>query len=312
MNIKRFSISILLMAATISSAFSYHFESGGLYYEFGWADDECWLTRNPEDTYSGKITIPSTVQHDGHTYNVKAIVGGAFYCCEHLTSVTIPSSVTSINEQSFYGCSALKCIMLPAELEYLGPQSFEGCTALEEITLPGSIGERLGSYQFHGCKSLKRVSIGEGITQLLNNTFDGCTSLESVSLPSSLKAIDNYVFCDNVNLRSLNLPENLVGLGMIAGCTSLTELKLPAGLQSFGGVSGSAIVNMELPAGITELRHMAFQGCKKLKKVTSKSPITYIGASAFSDCEELEELPSLTEVTSVGDMLSTTAKNSKV
>lgn len=300
MNIERFATSLTLLLCTITSALAYHFESGGLYYEIGWGENECWLTRNPEDPYSGKIDIPSTVQHDGMTYYVKAIVGAAFYNCEHLTAVTIPNTVTSINEQSFYSCSALKNVKLPDNIEYLGGQSFERCTSLEEITLPGSLGERMGSYMFHDCTSLKRAIVGEGITQLPSNTFDGCTALESVSLPSTLRAIDDNVFCDNTNLKSIQLPDGLVGLGMIWGCTSLSELKLPTGLKTFGGVSGSAVAEINLPAGITEIRSMAFMGCKKLKKVTAKSPVIYIGPSAFSDCELLETLPPLLEVTSVG------------
>lgn len=36
------------------------------------------------------------------------IAGGAFYCCYGLTSVTLPNSVTSIEDQTFTECENLK------------------------------------------------------------------------------------------------------------------------------------------------------------------------------------------------------------
>ena len=46
-------------------------------------------------SYSGKYSIP-----DG----IETIVSGAFSNCSGLTSITIPNSVTSIDNEAFYGC----------------------------------------------------------------------------------------------------------------------------------------------------------------------------------------------------------------
>ena len=46
--------------------------------------------------YTGYVAIPESVTYNGITYSVTSIVDSAFGDCTRLTSVTIPSSVTSI------------------------------------------------------------------------------------------------------------------------------------------------------------------------------------------------------------------------
>ena len=67
------------------------------------------------DEYSGSITIPATVTHNGVEY-----------------------SVTSIGEEAFYGCSSLTAINIPegSQLASIGDEAFEDCSSLTAITLP--------------------------------------------------------------------------------------------------------------------------------------------------------------------------------
>ena len=70
-------------------------------------------TTNVASSISGALTIPSTI--DG--YNVKEIGNYAFEDCTGLTSVTIPTGVTSIGIHAFDGCSGLTTITLPSGLK---------------------------------------------------------------------------------------------------------------------------------------------------------------------------------------------------
>ena len=70
------------------------------------------------ETYSGHYSIPE---------NISQIIGGAFYNCSGLTSVTIPNSVTSIGNSAFSGCSGLTSVTIPNSVTSIGHYAFSAC-----------------------------------------------------------------------------------------------------------------------------------------------------------------------------------------
>ena len=65
----------------------------------------------------------------------------AFGFSRNLTEVTIPSTVTRIQDEAFYYCSALTTLTIPASVTSLGNNAFAGCDALQEITYGGTKAE---------------------------------------------------------------------------------------------------------------------------------------------------------------------------
>ena len=57
----------------------------------------------------------------------------SFYKGVNLTSLTIPSSVTSIDRSAFEGCSGLTSLTLPSSVTAIGGSAFEGCSGLTSI-----------------------------------------------------------------------------------------------------------------------------------------------------------------------------------
>ena len=88
---------------------------------------------------------------------VKAIVGGAFWRCDNLKEITIPSSVTSIGNFAFSDCESLKSITIPNSVTSIEDGAFYCCTSLEQITIPESI-ESIGYYAFENCESLSEIT----------------------------------------------------------------------------------------------------------------------------------------------------------
>ena len=54
-----------------------------------------------DNEYTGSVVIPESVTYEGKIYPVTSIGSHAFYKCHSLTTVTIPSSVTSIGDAAF-------------------------------------------------------------------------------------------------------------------------------------------------------------------------------------------------------------------
>ena len=64
---------------------------------------------------------------------------GCFYGCSGLTSITIPSSVTSLGYGCFEDCSGLTSITIPSSVTYLGGSCFFKCSGLETVYFKGKV-----------------------------------------------------------------------------------------------------------------------------------------------------------------------------
>ena len=58
-----------------------------------------------------KVIIPDMVSYQGHVYTVRSIGEFAFWYCESLMEVIIPSSVTNISQYAFGGCKSLNHVV---------------------------------------------------------------------------------------------------------------------------------------------------------------------------------------------------------
>ncbi len=126
--IYRLGIMMLLMlAAALPAARAYNFVSDGIYYDItGGSPNTVAVTyaTGSYNSYSGEVSIPSTVTYNGTHYTVTAIGNNAFRNCSNLTGVTIPGTVTSIGEYAFYSCGRLHSVTFPTNLTTIGANAF--------------------------------------------------------------------------------------------------------------------------------------------------------------------------------------------
>lgn len=117
------------------------FEEGGVFY---YIQDEYACVTYKDDSfgsYSGEVLIPSKVEHEGNTYEVKKIGNSAFKNCSELTIVSLPATLESIGTNAFEKCIALQSIDIPKSVEIIGSQAFYQCSSLTSITIPSSVKE---------------------------------------------------------------------------------------------------------------------------------------------------------------------------
>ena len=97
-----------------------------------------------------------------------------FYGCSGLTSLTLPSSVTSIGRGAFYGCWKLTSLTIPSGVTSIGYSAFRGCSGLTNLTIPSSVTE-IGWGAFRGCSGLTSIYVyPENLPELGIDIFTGC------------------------------------------------------------------------------------------------------------------------------------------
>ena len=126
---KRFILLLALLLAA-STAMAYDFEVGGIYYSKG-RPNEVDVTYKDDtyNSYSGSVTIPSTVTYQGTTYTVVGIDWCTFYRCTGLTGVTLPNTIQRIGSSAFSRCTALTGITIPNSVTEINYCAFSNCTA---------------------------------------------------------------------------------------------------------------------------------------------------------------------------------------
>ena len=242
---------------------------------------DCGIKYYINDKEITSIEIPS---------NVTTLGDCVFQGCSGLTSLTLPAGITSIGDEAFRGCSGLTSLTLPAGITKIGENAFNDCSRLTSLTLPAGI-TSIGWYAFRGCSGLTSLTLPTGITSIGYCTFWGCSGLTSLNLPAGITSIDYYAFWGCSGLTSLNLPAGITEIGKYAfvGCSGLTSLNLPAGITSIGDAAFrgcSGLTSLNLPAGITEIGSYAFYGCSGLTSIyVYAEKVPKIGSNAFEECD---------------------------
>ena len=190
----------------------------------------------------------------------------AFYGCSGLTSLTLPSGVTSIGEGTFYGCSGLTSLTIPSGVTSIGDWAFSGCSGLTSLTIPSGV-TSIGEDTFAGCSGLTSLTIPSSVTSIGGRAFYGCSRLTSLTLPSGVTSIDWGAFYGCSGLTSLTIPSSVTLIDWCAfyGCSGLTILTLPSSVTSIGdwafaGCSGLTSIYV-YPENLPELGTDIFNRC---------------------------------------------------
>ena len=209
----------------------------------------------------------------------------------YIENVTIPSTVSVIEEGAFRNCRSLKSINIPKSVSFIGESAFASCINLESVELNYNdsmvttqdngiqlFSLKISDSAFAGCTKLKDINLTENITSIGSYAFSGCTSLKELVLPQSLKTIGGS-FIANTSIEEITIPKNVTeayvngAYGALNNCSSLKNLvfedgitKIPYRIAYFNN-SNSYIENVTIPSTVSVIEVGAFCNCNNLATV---------------------------------------------
>ena len=177
------------------------------------------LAYNTNYMFNGCTLLETVENFDGFAAGLTSVGQYAFQNCYTLKSfgvdavgtITIPEGVTSINTSAFYNCQNLVAIKMPTTLNTINATAFRDCVALEFVEFGNNQNAlKMPSWGvFYGCISLKAISLPVNTVSIPDRGFSNCKALTAVYLGEKLEAIlgnkgdstgDGPAFASNTNM----------------------------------------------------------------------------------------------------------------
>ena len=258
--------------------------------------------------------------------NMTEIGKWAFNNCA-LTEITIPASVTIIQEEAFKDCSALKTLkfeagtsekelvlkeeaffgcgnmdlanggVLPSRIISIAARTFQGC-GITKLTLPTN--EKLTGItrklDFNGVQTDNMGALGYG-------AFFGCSKLTDLTIPANVTVINEVVFQD-CNLQNVIFDDATkiteIQKNAFTNNQNLTGLFAGKHFDNLKTIGEGAFLNCfkltdadfnTLTKNVTRIERETFRNCHDgLQTIDIHSGITFIGDGAFADNYAVKEV----------------------
>lgn len=201
----------------------------------------------------------------------------AFYGCQYLEFLRIPSTVRYIGDRAFYSnykvsvkgvieANAIRAdnvIYNPDNVDYIGDE-------FAVLSIPKSLRDNNGLYCSNGilydslnADSMTELVLRDDTKYIASRAFYGHKFLKQVTLPSDVKVVGKYAFADSgITKFKFKGIVSKIPDGMFADCQELTDV--------------------ECSSTIIEIGEEAFKNCPKLKSSLLKKGLIKIGANAYN------------------------------
>lgn len=183
-----------------------------------------------------------------------------------ITKIVVEEGVTYIGSRTFQALNSCTTISLPASLTSLDDMAFGGIYGLESITV------NAGNMSFKVEDGILFSYDGKTLVK-----YPAAKSGTTYSVPSGVEKLGTHAFSGVKNLTSLTLPDGLQTIGSYAlkgwGEGTISEVIIPDSVTELGAyaLAGSAsLTSVTVGTGLTVISQDAFSDCKNLSSVTLK------------------------------------------
>lgn len=204
----------------------------------------------------GSVTLPPGIKE----------IGQFSYARSSLTEITVPEGVDTISYGAFYHCDSLGSVSLPSTLVSIEPKAF-AYTAWVQQFLAGSgmdaNGDLADDFLISGGSLVAyrgdtaQVVIPEGVTLIAGEAFKGHTEIENVVFPNGLRVVGEGAFegCSGLKTLAMN-NEALTDIKdrAFAGC-AIERVTLPASLERLGTGAFENSVMINYQGSLPETTH---------------------------------------------------------
>ena len=205
--------TILFATMLAGQVWAQDFESDGLFYTITSSTKPYSVIVSGGKASLTNVIIPDSVRYEEIMYAVTGIRDQAFYSnknistlkigncvqyiganafqyCEGLGSISIPNSVTTIQDFAFSNCYYTQ-ISIPTTVTYIGKWAFCYCYGVTTLTISGSVDRGA----FEGCRNLRTILISNSATRIGEDAFKKCNPNSVISfadVPPSLVSVNAF------------------------------------------------------------------------------------------------------------------------
>lgn len=240
---------------------------------------------------SGKFTIHNSA-YPGVLHTSSTTTSSAWYSSAYartITNVRLGANVYFGN-YGLYSCQSLSTITMPSTITSFGTYTFARCYNLKYITIPPEVTEFKDDLLY--AAGLEYISIPYGLTTLGNAAVQSCRKLKSISFPTSLTTIGTSEFYDCASLRNFVMPSGMTAIPSSAfcGCHAMTEIVISDDVETIGADAFRAmysITTVTIPSKVTSIGSAAFRYAYSLRELHFKSanPPTLGDANVFNNLQ---------------------------
>ena len=244
---------------------------------------------------SGEVVIPN--MYNGKP--VRQTAKSAFNGNANITSVILPNTLLTLENNTFNSCSKLQFIVIPNSVTYIREYSISRNSVLTSLVIPSSLTKIESNRALCGNAALVHLSVAkdnpkydsrndcnaiietstnkliqgcltteipEDVVELGYSAFAWAGTIESITIPNKVKTIATYCFyfC---NIHNVNFGDSLEIIGDSSFAhTPLSNVTLPYSLKEIksGAFEATKITSIEIPKNVGNIGKNPFASCQSL------------------------------------------------